>query len=249
MTETTTASVAPPEQETLSLRKFFLAAVLWLPLAFFLWYVLRGAVVYPATRIAGAVLTGWMPDLFVSAGQRYETFIYTVAASAAGVEGLGSGALQIDLDVNALMYCYGTAVLGGLVMATPLDWTRTFVQLIGGWLLMLPFQAFGLVGEALRDVAFNLGAAVQSGLAGDGYAAVAAQAGSIAHEAARTTLAGHGLGLELVGHWYQFGFLILPSITPVVIWILFNRRLVQSLGGFAAAQAEPAPTPHGQKHA
>jgi hypothetical protein len=227
------------------LKGFFLAALLWLPAAFFLWFVLRSVVVFAPIRLAGFVLTRWMPELFRSSAQEYERFIYTIAANVAGVAGLPTGTLEISLDVNALQYCYGLPVLVGLVMATPLDWKRTFAQLLGGWALLVPVQAFGLVFEAFRDVYFGLGGAVASGLVDAGYPAAASAAGQAAASAGAATLAAHGLSAELVGVAYQFAYLALPAIAPVVIWVAFNRRFIEVLTLEGRPMMEPAGTRRG----
>jgi hypothetical protein len=228
-----------------SLKRFLLQAVLWLPLAFFLWYVLRYAVVSPAVRMAGAWLTSWMPELYgrlpgcvpaddilgcANIGQNYEIFVYVVVANVSGVPGVPGNALEVTLQANALMYCYGTAVLVGLVMATPLDWKRTFAQIGAGLLALMPLQAFSLVGDALKSVAYDLAPAVTAGVADAGFAEASIPAGARAAGAAQAVLASHGLTAEAIGLWYQFGYLIVPPIVPVVVWILFNRGFIESLG-------------------
>jgi hypothetical protein len=219
---------AQPE-DVPSLKRFLLQAVLWLPLAFFLWYVLRSAVVWPATRLAGWALSSWMPELYARVGQEYAHFNYIALANVAGVPGLPGSEIAVTLQANALMYCYGLAVLVGLVMATPLDWKRTFAQLGAGLLVLVPTQAFSLMGDALKTVAYDFVPAVSSGLQEE-FPQAAAAAGAKAAVAAKAVLAAHGLGAEGIGLWYQFGYLILPPIVPVVIWILFNRRFIESLG-------------------
>ena len=235
----------PPQEPRPQLKGFFLAALLWLPLAFFLWYTLRTAVVFAPIRVAGWVLTNWMPELFHATSQEYERFIYAITANVAGVPGLPTATLEIALDVNALQYCYGLPVLVGLVMATPLDWRRTFAQVFGGWLLLVPVQAFGLVFEAFRDVYFGLGGAVASGLVDAGYGAAASAAAQAAASAGAATLAAHGLSAELVGVAYQFAYLALPAIAPVVLWVAFNRRFIEDLTLEGRRPAEPQPTRRG----
>lgn len=240
-------ATAPPEPLP-HLRGFFLAALLWLPAAFFLWYVLRTLVVFAPIRLAGFALTRWMPELFLHGAQEYERFIYAIAAPVVGA-GLPGGTIEVALEVNALQYCYGLPVLVGLVMATPLDWRRTFAQLLGGWALLVPVQAFGLVFEALRDVYFGLGGAVASGLVDAGYAEAAPAAAQAAASAGAATLAAHGLSPELVGVAYQFAYLALPAIAPVLIWVAFNRRFIEQLTLEGRARTEPAPVVRGQNDA
>jgi hypothetical protein len=244
-TEAPATADVPAAEPPPSLKRFLLQAVLWLPLAFFLWYVLRLFVVAPAVQLAGAWLTGWMPELFArlpgcdpaedalrcgTIGQSYHMFVYYVVADVGGAPDMPAPALEVMLQANALMYCYGVAVLVGLVMATPLDWKRTFAQIGGGLLALIPLQAFSLVGDALKSVGYDLAPAVSAGLSDAGYGVAAMAAGASAAGAAQAVLASHGLTAEVIGLWYQFGYLIVPPIVPVVVWILFNRRFIESLG-------------------
>jgi len=222
--------VPPSDDPPPTLKRFLLQAVLWLPLAFLLWYLLRSAVIAPAVRVAGWALTSWLPEVYKAAGQEYDHFAYVVLANVAGVPGLPSNELAVTLQANALMYCYGSAVLVGLVMATPLDWKRTFAQLGIGLLAMVPVQAFSLVGDALKTASYDLSAAVSAGVTDAGFPDAAVAAGARASGAAQAALALHGLGAEAIGLWYQFGYLFLPPIVPIVIWILLNRRFIESLG-------------------
>lgn len=240
------AQVPVDDEPPPSLKRFLLQAVLWLPLAFFLWYMLRTGVVALPIRLAGLALTSWMPDLFTGIGQEYEHALYVVKAFVGGV-GLPSDHIEVTLKANALMYCYGAAVLVGLVMATPLDWPRTFAQLGGGLLVIVPMQALSLAFDALKSVGFDLNAAVAAGIIDAGYPQQAHAAGEVALKAAQATLAGHGVGLELAGAAYQFGYLIIPPIVPVVFWILCNRRFIEQLGARLAPALEPRRGSRGHK--
>jgi hypothetical protein len=92
-------------------------------------------------------------------------------------------------------------------MATPLTWRRTFLQLGIGLLVLVPAQAFGIAGEILLQLSYNFGDEVKAAV-----------------EAA-------GASQYLIAFWYQFGYLILPPIVPVVAWILMNRRFIESIAG------------------
>lgn len=242
MTETEIATAPAPhpdDDEPVSLKRFLLQAVLWLPLAFFLWYLVRTLVVMPPIRFAGWILTSWMPDLITGVSQEYEKILYTVTAFVDGA-GLPASQIEVTLAGNALMYCYGTAVLVGLVMATPLNWRLTFAQLGGGFLVLAPVQGLCLVGDGLKSIGFDLNAAVAAGITEIGYPQQAMAAGDIALKAAQAILAEHGLGLSMLGAAYQFGYLILPPVTPVVFWILCNRRFIERLGARLSPALEPA---------
>lgn len=191
--------------EEVSLKAFLLQAVLWLPLAFFLWFVLRTVAVYPVVRMVAAVLTGWLPDVFSGASQNFHTIDVDTLLPAPGQFDAEGRQGLITLTSNALQYAYGMPVLIGLVMATPMTWTRTFVQLAIGSAVLIPMQAFGVTTELLKIVAFDTGP--------DGAAALAA----------------NGVSPNALALAYQFGYLILPALTPIVLWILMNRPFIEAL--------------------
>jgi hypothetical protein len=204
-------SAAPPPapaEAPPSLKAFLLTAVLWLPLAFFLWFVLRSVVVYLPIKFAGAGLLAWMPGVFESVAQEFSSAVVTTRFEAAGFEAVPEGQVaMLSTEIDALMYCYGWPILLALVMATPLTWRRTFLQLGIGLLVLVPAQAVGIAGEILLQVSYNFGDAVKAAV-----------------EAA-------GASQYLIAFWYQFGYLILPPIIPVVAWILMNRRFIESIAG------------------
>jgi hypothetical protein len=93
------------ETEEVSLKRFFLGALLWLPLAFFIWFALRSVVVYLPIRAALSWLSWWLPELVQGGNQdMYEMSVKTVA-SLAGVAGLPGERLEVPVTTNALAYC------------------------------------------------------------------------------------------------------------------------------------------------
>jgi hypothetical protein len=223
---------APPVAEAdVSLKAFFLAAVLWLPLAFFLWYMVRSLVVMLPIRLATAWLSLWLPEVVSGGSQETIDLVLMTQAHLDGVLGLPSTRLEVPVLINALTYCYGLPILIGLVMATPLTWSRTFLHLGIGYLVLLPCQTFGLVGDALKHLSFDYGSLVAAGIADAGYAPLAPSAGAVAATAMDATLKAHGMTEAAIGMWYQFGNLILPSIIPVIVWVLCNRRFIEDLTG------------------
>lgn len=236
-----TPAAAADTEDYGTLKGFLLRAVMWLPLAFFLWYVLRWAVVSPPIKLSGWLLSYWMPDAVGSVGQDFEKLSFTILANLEGMSDAPGKIMEVQLEDNALKYCYGTALYLGLVMATPLSWARTFVQLLVGLLCIFPTQAVGLAGEVLKTLAYDVDSAVFAGLNAEGYGAIAMQAGAIAQQAASSSLASHGLSIDAVGVIYQFGYLILPSVAPIVVWILLNRRFIEALGASLAPLETRAP--------
>lgn len=209
-------------EEPISLKRFLLAAVLWLPLAFFFWFWLRSVVVFPVVRLTRYVLLAWMPEVFTSIDQNFHLAEIETALLAEPQPGHEGETGVIVLTTNPLIYAYGLPVLVGLVMATPLEARRRWLQLLMGWAILIPLQALGLVGDALKLVMFRTGSA------------------------GTEALAAHAISANVIALWYQFAYLILPAISPVVIWILFNRDFIDAI---RRVVKEPAPPARGQTDA
>lgn len=209
-------TTASDRDELPTLKGFLLAAVLWLPAAFFLWFLLRSVVVYLPIQLAGWLLKGWMPELIAKVEQEYtNAVVYTTLPAVGMAPQADGGALVLSTEVDALLYCYGWAVLAGLVMATPMTWRRTFAQLAIGGLVLVPAQAFGVVGAVLLKLGYGFG------------------------DTAQAMVEAAGASQYLIAFCYQLGYLILPPVTPVVLWILLNRRFIEAVAA-PLAPAEPA---------
>ena len=127
--------------------------------------------------------------------------------------GASAGAGQLLLSPNPMAYGYALPLYVALVLATPLAEDTRWRQLLLGVTLIWPAQAFGVISESLKLLAFDSG-----------------DVGSAAVGAA-------GLNREAIALCYQFGYLILPAVLPPVMWLGLNRRFIDSLVGRAA---EPA---------
>ncbi|MEO5623339.1 MAG: exosortase H-associated membrane protein [Dokdonella sp.] len=212
------------------IREFGLKAVLWLPLAFVIWFWLAPLWVWPAIMIAKQVLLGFWGDLFTSVdrgGEMLDATGHVVARAdylvrlgtavkvvvAAGPNGPG-GVGVLEPTLNPMVYAYSLPLFGGLAMATPLSTRRRLLQLAIAFALIWIAQALGIVAEALKTLAFDGG--------NEGAAAIA-----------RAGLAPNAIALA-----YQFGYLILPAVVPVALWIGLNRAFIEVLVGPAG---EPPP--------
>ena len=224
---------ANPAEAPVSVKQFFIQAMLWLPLAFFLWYVLRTAVVAVPVQVAGFLLERGLPDVVAKVeqdlladadGVPQPTMVITTTLPATGVAPNEFGDLPFQATtVEPLLFCYGLAVFIGLVMATPLNWRQTFAQWIGGWLLLVPIQAFGIAAAGLKQLSFDSG------------------------DALRVMVENAGFSQDLIAYAYQLGYLMLPPVVPVVIWILFNRDFVERIAGPVFTRgAEPSATGRGR---
>jgi hypothetical protein len=203
------------------IREFALKAVLWLPLAFVIWFWLAPFWVWPAMLIAKQVLLGVWGDLFTAVAlggdildargraiayashlvQLSTTVTVVVPAGPGGAGGIGI----IEPTINPMVYAYSLPLFGGLAMATPLTVRRRLIQFAVALAVIWTSQAFGIVAESLKALAFD---------AGDSGAAAVARA---------------GLAPDAIALAYQFGYLILPAVVPAALWIGLNRAFIEEL--------------------
>ena len=212
------------------LKRFLLAAVLWLPLAFFFWFWFASPLCWPVIHLAKFVLMHAWPLLFTDITQgadlidlqgrilghpgylmQISSGILVNAAPAGSPPQLGF----LEPVVNPMIYGYALPLFAGLVLATPLTRLQRSAQIVGGACLMVFTQTFGVIGESLKAVGLDAGA--------EGVKAMQ-QA---------------GLPLNLIALWYQFGYLILPALVPAVLWIVLNRRFIETL--IRPESVEPVP--------
>jgi hypothetical protein len=124
-----------------------------------------------------------------------------VSAGPNGPGGIG----VIEPTINPMVYAYSLPLFGGLAMATPLTTRRRLFQFAVALAVIWTSQAFGIVAESLKTLALDAGS--------EGAAAVA-----------RAGLAPNAIALA-----YQFGYLILPAVVPVALWIGLNRAFIEEL--------------------
>jgi len=202
------------------LRHFLLSALLWLPLAFFVWFWFAGPLVWPVIQLARFVLLKDWPGLFTAVSQGAD--LLDAQGRVLGHPGylmqISSGVLVnaaapgapaqfgfLEPVVNPMIYGYALPLFAGLVLATPLSRMRRVLQIAGGALLIWLAQTFGVIAESLKTVGLDAG-----------------PAGIEAIQRA-------GLHPEAIALSYQFGYLILPALLPAVLWIVCNRPFIESL--------------------
>jgi len=211
------------------LKGFLLAALLWLPLAFFVWFWFASPLVWPVIHLSKVILLHAWPSLFTDVSQGADLLDAQgrVVQHAGYLMQLSSGVLVnaapagmppkfgfLEPVVNPMIYGYALPLFAGLVLATPLTRRQRALQIVAGGTVILLAQAFGVVAESLKSVGLDAGP--------EGAAAV------------------HRLGIsaEAIALCYQFGYLILPALVPAVLWIICNRSFIETL--IRRDNAEPA---------
>ena len=201
--------------------EFALKAALWLPLSFVVWFWGAALWSWPAVRLARVALVGFWPDLFSGLAQGGDvldeagrviahagylvtlTTAVTVTVPAAAGSAGGVGVLEPTL--NPMVYAYSLPLFSGLAMATPLSARRRLIELVIACAVIWIAQAFGIVSDSLKFLAFDAGSPGVD---------------AIAHA---------GLAPNAIALAYQFGYLILPAVVPAALWIGLNRPFIERL--------------------
>lgn len=202
-----------------SVKGFFLRVVIWLPVAFAVWFFLSIPLTTPLAWLVELIMTSSYPDAISSIDQNgymLEVVTEFTPAVAAG-EAAGSAMTgQIAFDVNPLMYGYSIPMLVGLLLASPGTANDKSTRLAIGLLVLFLVQTWGVCFHILKNLVFGLGPEI------------AAHMGTTA------------LGRELLVLGFQLGNLILPTVTPIVLWMVLNRGfLVQLVPGLGASSSDP----------
>jgi len=199
-----------------TLHRFLLRAVLWLPVCFALWYLSANFWLAPVRALLDHLLQARLPnvvDSLAGQGHVFELLTRLRPANAPHADAL------LSFELNPLIYAYCLPLYAGLTLATPsASRLRMMRNLLVGLVLLLPVVAWGTGFEILKTLAFTL----------------AAETGAY--------LDFSGLRREMVAWGYQFGYLVLPGVTPLAIWIGFNRDFLASLAPGWQAPADEPPT-------
>ncbi len=181
------------------LARFVLVAVAWLPLTFAAWYLLAPVILWPAQLLCDIVSRVAFGDLVRSVDARSATVTFITTLRPGSVQGAG----LVSVDVNMLLYAFGLPLFAALTLAArQTAWWRT---LLIGYLAMLPFIAWGVLADFLKNVAITASPLVAS------------QTGFSAFQR------------ELIAFAFQFGSLILPAVVPAVVWVLTHRAFLERL--------------------
>lgn len=234
-------SGAYPMQKPLfgPIRTLILAAALWLPLTFVVWFFWKALFAYPVYLGSKAVFAVSLPEVVTKveqgyfadetitgkepAGQVLGTYQHRFTIDVPVAPELGQLAdpgkrVELVVDINPLIYGYSLPLLAGLILVTPLRKRDKLLQFLVGYLVLLPQQVYGVSVDLLQKLVF-LGTPESAAL-----------------------VLSYGISKDVLALAYQFGYLLLPPVLPILTWLAMNRRFVEKLVLTDAEEAfeEPA---------
>jgi hypothetical protein len=187
-----------------SLPRFVLRVVAWLPLTFAVWYLAAPLLVWPVALLA-ELFTRSSFDWVKSVEQMGPLVTFVTSLKPAEGPNPASVKAVLSVESNVLLFSFGLPMLAALILAAQ-EPHRVWMLLIG-YLVLLPFQTFGVVADFLKNAAILAGPAVAS----------------------QTNL--NAWQREVIAFCYQFGTLILPTVAPAIVWVLMHRRFLEKLSG------------------
>jgi hypothetical protein len=166
------------------------------------WYYMANGLAAPAIELAGRLMHFFFP--WAEGVQRTGTVGVLMTRVGVYIPQQGQMLLaDMTPEVNFLKYGYGVVLLWAILLASrPPRW---LLKIAIGTVVLVPMQAIGLCFHWLRDIAFQGGPKAQM-----------------------TT---HIVGwqLEAIAFAYQFSFLVLTPLAPVIIWLLLDKDFLKQL--------------------
>lgn len=209
------------------IRTLIFAAALWLPLSFVVWFYFKQLFALPVYLGAETVMKAWMPEIVtkVEAGyfaqeavtgrepgavllgsyQHRFTIDAPVPSNVPGMIDTSGKTMEVVVDINPLIYGYSVPLLIGLILVTPLSSRQRLLQIGIGLMILIPQQIYGVCVDLLQKLVF-LGTP----------------------ETAAVILS-QGLSKNVIALAYQFGYLMLPPVVPIMTWVIMNRAFVEKL--------------------
>jgi len=183
---------------------FLIKTILWLLACLAVWYPLGSILAMPVGWLSSALAQLLFPGWAEGVHQTGTTLALLTSLQVPPPPGVTvTGTALLTLETEFLSYGYGLPLLAALLLAS---WPRGMAwKMAVGTVALMPFQAVSVLFAWLKQVAIQAGPAV------------AAQADF--SETSR----------NLIGLGYQFGSLVLPTLVPVVLWLILDRKLVSTL--------------------
>lgn len=192
------ATVPLPLALPLTLKQFILRLLICLPIAFIAWHFLANPITWALSHLLDAArsffLSRTVERIEINAGM----IIFPVRADASS---FGGKVVELLVEIDPRQYTYGAPVFAALIVAA-----RSKIRfLLLGLAMLMPFQAWGVFFDLLKQIAFPT------------------------VEGMPKNLGFEGVLREFLALAYQFGVLILPMLAPVVLAAVFVRERVKHL--------------------
>jgi hypothetical protein len=178
---------------------------LWLPVSYAVWYFSSILSVVPLAE-ALDVLAGWVfPTLIDEIAPDGNKLLVTTSLTVENPDPSSTAVGIIRFKPNPLDYGYCLPLYTALVLASPGDLSRKVVRWTIGAAILFFVQLFGVSTMIMNTLVYDL------------------------NEHTRELLGLSTFGYALMDVAYKLGFLILPPVAPLLIWISQFRPFVVNI--------------------
>lgn len=194
-----------------SFPQFVLRAIGWLIVTMVVWWLASPLLTWPVKLLAELVAHVGLGDLVQTVEQHGDkiSFVTSLKGGSATTAAAATGLVSDDIDVRH--YSFGLPLLAALILAAAAP--NRLRNLLLGFVILIPFQTWGVLAEFLVDIGSAFGPRVAS------------QTGFSAWQR------------ELIAFAYQFGTLILPTVVPAIVWVLMHRQILEGFADRRKVQA------------
>lgn len=184
---------------------FICKVILFLPLCYLSWYYLAEQGTFLTVLFTKPLLQTLFPALIADI-QQSGHLIEVVANVIVPMQNVPQGmSAELPVLVNPLKYSYTLPLTLALILASPIKPAKTLSCIIISILIFTLIQVWGVSFESLKTLYF---------------------------QAPPDVLLGHRpsiLEVNIVALGYQLGYLMFPSVTPIIIWALFYQEYILQL--------------------
>ena len=193
----------------MSIKRFALWTAFWLPICFAAWYF--SSILFTAP-LAGIVdwLSTLLPQIVSAVESDGNELLVVLALEARGPGGEVLPGGELLFEINPLIYGYSIPLYTALLLASPGSEARKLVAWLTAMVVLFLVQSVCIESEILKTVAITL------------------------HQQTQSLLTLPRWGYEAIAIFYQLGYLILPSVTPIALWLLQFRGFVVEMAGDSA---------------
>jgi hypothetical protein len=177
---------------------FLLKAIAWFMVCLFVWYQLGSLLTVPVSLLAGAVVASVFPDWAEGVEQAGTTLALLTGLEMTGMAGGAEGQIAVLVPEVGFLK-YGYGLPLLIALLLASNARHLLAKVALGALALLPFQVWGVSFDWLKQAGIDTGAAPFSPIA-----------------------------RELIALGYQFGYLVMPALVPVMLWVAMDRRFLTS---------------------
>lgn len=196
-----------------SLSSFIVKIFLWLPLCYCIWYLSAPYSVSITNYLTEWLLKSYFADLVLGIEQTGYNLEVIVKATMPQQDIPKGMVAELPYPINPLIYNYGMPLCLALILSSPNSPKKLIKSIAICLVLLLLVQIWGIYFDFLKSVFLQ----------------------TPSHLIGHTVL--QQWQLEMIGISYQIGALVLPPVTPLVIWLfLYKQFIIQFIPAFAEAE-------------